>query len=257
MDFAAQYKIRISPIGLAGHPAITYKMKVNQHLNLIYGTKVGRILFDCIRFHGLPVDISPYTGVGCNSGGGWTTAAGTRQGFATYSPDTFAPHGACSAALGTSGRLGHEILFHELVHAFRGVSGKWNKVALGLNMSRYTDSEEFLAVMLTNIFISDGSNKKKSSLRADHTDYQSLAPDFVAPFSFFESSTLVLPLVKKFVEENHGLAIMLAHSHAPFNPIADYVASSDKAELSSKKAVPRDLASVGVELSRWVLSVFH
>jgi hypothetical protein len=79
----------------------------------------------------------------------------------------------------------------------------------------------------------------------------------VAPFSFFESSTLVLPLVKKFVEENHGLAIMLAHSHAPFNPIADYVASSDKAELSSKKAVPRDLASVGVELSRWVLSVFH
>jgi hypothetical protein len=164
VDFAAVYKIRINPIGLANLAALTYTRKVTQHLSMIYKTKVGKILFDCFRFHGLPVEISPYTAGGCNSSGGWLTVpAGTRQGYAKYSPDTFAPHGACTPAVGTSARLGHEILFHELIHAFRGVSGKWNKQQ---NLTRYGDSEEFLAVVLTNIFISDRSNKTKSSLRA-------------------------------------------------------------------------------------------
>ena len=254
MDFEATYKIRIDPIGLTGHAAVSYKMKVTHHLRMIYCTTVGKILLACIRYYGLPVVISPYTGGGCNSGGGWTTVpAGTRQGFVNYSPDTFGPHGACTPALGTSGRLGQEILFHELVHAFRGVSGKWNKQP---NATRYSDSEEFLAVVLTNIFISDRSNKVKSSLRADHTNYDALAVDFTAPFKFFESSTLVLPLVKQFVADNHGLAIMLANSHVAFNPIADFVASPDRAQLAFNKAIARDLKDVATALSGWISRVF-
>lgn len=254
MDFATTYKIQINSIGLAGHPALTYKSKVTHHLGMIYRTRVGKILLDCIRYHGLPVVISPYTGGGCNSGGGWTTVAGTRQGFANYSPDTFGPHGACTPALGTSARLGHEILFHELIHAFRGVSGKWNKQP---NLTRYSDSEEFLAVLITNIFISDRSNKLKSTLRADHTDFKALKADFTAPFKFFESSTLVLPLVKQFVADNHGMAIMLANSHAPFNPIADFVASPDQAEKASARGMARSLNDVANALSSWVSSVFR
>ncbi len=254
MDFAATYKIRIKPIGLTGPAALTYTRKVTDHLGMIYRTKVGKIHLDCIRYHGLPVVISPYTAGGCNSGGGWTTVAGTRQGYANYSPDTFGPHGACTPALGTSGRLGQEILFHELIHAFRGVSGKWNQQP---NMTRYGDSEEFLAVLLTNIFISDQSNKTKSSLRADHADFKALPGDLSAPFIFFESSTLVLPLVKQFVADNHGLAIMLANSHVPFNPIADFVANPDMAEQHSNKAIPRALREVAIAVSTWASSVFH
>ena len=256
MDFARGYKISINPIGLVGPGALIYTKKVHHHLDMIHSTKVGRTLLDCIRFHGLSVEISPYTGSGCNSGGGWNTVAGQRRGYANYSPDTFGPHGACTPAVGTSARLGQEILFHELIHAFRGVSGKWTNQP---NLTRYENTEEFLAVFITNIFISDKSNKTRSSLRADHSDFKPLAADFSTPFSFFESSTLVLPLVKQFIVDNHGLATMLANraSDAPFNPISDFYASPDRAEEASKKAVVRDLREVGAALSAWTSRVFH
>jgi hypothetical protein len=260
MDFAAHYRININPVGLAGHQATTYTAKVNEHLTWIHRTKTGKILLDCIRFHGRSVEIRPFPMAGCNSSGGFETPpAAPMRGFVQYSPDTFSLHGACPATttVPNRGLFWDEILHHELVHVFRGVSGKYNKVALSGALLRYDDTEEFLAVMITNIYISDRSNRIKSGLRADHGGWSPLQLDLGAPFGFFASSSQVLPLIKQFVSDNHGLAIMLAHVDAPFNPIADYIASPDRAEQASRKALLRDLGGITFEAAKWAANLFH
>jgi hypothetical protein len=260
MDFAAHYGININPVGLAGQPAKDYTNKVNEHLTWIYRTKVGNILLRCIGYHGRSVEIRPYPLADCNSSGGFETpVGGPMRGFVSYSPSTFSLHGACPATKTAANRglLWDEILCHELVHAFRGVSKKWNKVRLSAGLLRYDDTEEFYAVMITNIYISDRSNKIKSGLRADHKGFNPLQPDLTAPFGFFASSAQVLPLMKQLVSDNHGLAVMLAHVDAPFNPIADYIASPDRAEEFSKRALPRDLAGLTQEAANWAASFFH
>jgi hypothetical protein len=160
MDFAAHYKINVNPVGLAGQQATTYTHKVTEHLRWIYRTKVGKILLDSIRFHGLPVEIRPFLGGTCNAvGGGETPVGGAFRGFVAYSPDTFSLHGACSAtqSVPNRGLYWDEILFHELVHVFRNVSGKWKQQPLIGGLFRNDDTEEFFAVMVTNIYISDRS----------------------------------------------------------------------------------------------------
>jgi hypothetical protein len=260
MDFSTNYRINVNPVGLSGSAAATYKRKVTEHLTWIYKTKVGKMLLGSIRFHGLPVEIRPYTGGDCNAvGGGETPVGGTFRGVVMYSPDTFSLHGACSATqtVKNSGLLWDEILFHELVHVLRNVSGKWNKQPLSGGLFRYDDTEEFFAVMVSNIYISDRSNKIKTSLRSDHQTFNPLNKDFAEPFGFFASGMQALSLVKQFISDNRGFSLMVAHVGAPFNPIADYLASPDRAEQIAKTALPRDIAGLVVDLAEWSARVLH
>jgi hypothetical protein len=64
-------------------------------------------------------------------------------------------------------------------------------------------------------------------------------------------------LVKQFVTDNHGFSVRVAQVDAPFNPIADFMASPDKAEEISKKALPRDIGGVITNVSEWVVNAFH
>ena len=127
MDFSKHYGINVNPIGLAGAFATKYTRQVNEHLTWMYRTETGRILLKCIRFHGVPVEIRPYTRGDCNAIGGGELVAGSLRGFAEYSPDTFSLHGACpvNKIHPNRGLLWDEILFHELVHVFRNVSRNW------------------------------------------------------------------------------------------------------------------------------------
>jgi len=240
INFLSQYNIAINPIGLAGVAASTYTGKVTEHLTWIQRTTTGKILLASIKFHGKPVVIQPYTAGDCN--------AAARQGAVWYSPDTFSMHGACSAtqSANNAGLYWDEILFHELVHVFRSVSGKFVQRPVFGGLSRYNDTEEFIAVLLTNIYISDRSNKIKSRLRSDHSGFNALEPKLAQPWGFFTSGTQTFGLVKSFVTENPGIASRIANdvATAPFNPIADYFADRHRAEKLSKEALPRDLASI-------------
>ena len=247
MDLA-NYKITINPQGLTGRAATNYVNKVREHFNWIYLTKTGKILLNSIKFHKIPVVIRPYTGGDCNALGGGETVGGVFRGVVMYSPDTFSLHGACSATKSTPNRgmLWDEILFHELVHVLRNVSKKWNKPPLGFGLHRYDDNEEFIAVMVTNIYISDRSNKIKTGLRADHQSFNPLSPDFDEAFEFFSSSTQVFRLIQQFCMDNPGFTLRLANdvADAPFNPLADYYANPDKAREKSQNAVKRDIAGL-------------
>lgn len=249
------YRITINPQGLNAGAATTYSNKVREHLLWIYKTKTGKILLDAIKFHGLPVEIRPYTGGDCNALGGGELVGGAWRGVVMYSPDTFSLHGACSATKTEANRglYWDEILFHELVHVFRNVSNKWNTPPLGFGLHRYTNNEEFIAVLVTNIYISDSSNKIKSGLRADHQTFNPLSTDFDEPFEFFSSSTQTFNLVEKFCKENPGFTKKVANDLAAtvFNPLADYYASPDTARKRSQNAVQRDVAGVIVQLQEF------
>jgi hypothetical protein len=253
MNFFAQYNIAINSTGLAGEAAKKYVRQVNDHLTWIYRTRVGRILLNSIKYHGLPVEIRPYTVGDCNAVGGGEVVAGALRGFVNYSPDTFSLHGACSATKSTPNRglFWDEILFHELVHVFRNVSRKWSQQPLVGGLYRYDDTEEFIAVMVTNIYISDRTNRIKTGLRTDHQSFGPLVSDFSQPFGIFASGMQVFSLVKQFCKDNPGFTLRVANdvADAQFNPLADYYASPEKAEALSKKALPRDLAGVLVQIT--------
>jgi hypothetical protein len=248
MNFLAQYNIAINPVGLAGAAALTYSHKVNEHLTWIQRTTSGRILLAGIRFHGTPVVIQPYTVGDCNAIGGSQMVGGARQGVVWYSPDTFSLHGACSATRSAKNRglYWDEILFHELVHVFRAVSGKFVQRPVFGGVSKYDDSEEFVAVLLTNIYISDRSNRIKSGLRRDHQSFEPLEPTLAQPWGFFTSGRQTFGLVQRFVTENPAISRRIANdvATAPFNPIADYFADRDRAQRLSREALPRDVASI-------------
>jgi hypothetical protein len=139
------------------------------------------------------------------------------------------------------------MLFHELIHTFRNVSRRWSQTILRGGLYRYTDTEEFLAVVLTNIYISDPTNRIKSGLRADHRGFRPLEPEFGSAFGLFAASTQVFELVKRFVVDNHGFATLTANVKAPFNSIADYYASPERAERLSHDAEPRDLRGIWMQ----------
>jgi NleD-like pathogen effector protein (putative zinc metallopeptidase) len=248
MNFQAQYNISVNPVGLTGAAASNYTRKVNEHLSWINRTVSGRILLASIKYHGKPVVIQPYTGADCNATGGWHTVGGAVQGIIRYSPHTFSLHGACSATKSARNRglYWDEILFHELVHVFRGVSGKFVKRPVFGGLTRYDDSEEFVAVLLTNIYISDRSNKIKSGLRADHQGFHPLEPQLAQPWGFFSSGTQTFNLIKTFVTDNPGISRRIATdlAKAPFNPIAEYFTDKAKAERLSKQALPRDVGAI-------------
>jgi len=257
----AHYKIQINPVGLGPAAAGRYRRQVTEHLTWIDRTKMGRLLLTAILFHGQPVTIQPYTGGDCNAVGGGQVVGGAVQGAVWYSPDTFSVHGACSATKSTPNRglFWDEILFHELIHVFRNVSRKWNKQPLTFGLNRYDDSEEFIAVLVTNIYISDKSNKIKTGLRSDHHGFNPLSTDFDEPFEFFKSGKQTFSLIDAFCKDNRGISVRIANdlADAPFNPIADYFADTEKARTISQNAtINRDIKGVMEDMSNYVKGLF-
>ena len=245
MNLAA-YRITINPTGMSGSAANIYTSKVREHLTWIYRTHSGRLLLRSIRFYKRPITITPYTGGDCNSIGGATAIGG--DGIVNYSPNTFSLHGACPAntTVNNRGLLWDEILFHELVHVFRAVSGKWNKSNLSPALRHYTDREEFYAVLIANIYISDRSNKIKTGLRANHATFDPLSEDFDDSFEFFSSGMQVFGLIESFCNDHPFFARSIASTliDAAFNPLADFYADRERARLASQNALKREIAGI-------------
>lgn len=221
------YNFSINPAGLAGAQRTHYVNQVQADLNRIYCTTSGQILLNCIRDPNFPVEIRTHPIHECNASGGGEMRGGVFAGQANYNPFDFSAAGACSTlpAGENRGRLGNEILFHELVHVFRNATHKWNQApSLSFGMRHYTDNEEFIAVLCTNIYVSDRSNKAKSGLRASHEGYGKMDAADAARFGLFFSSKAAFGLVKQFCADNPIFTKALSDklSDIPYNPIADF-----------------------------------
>ena len=55
-------------------------------------------------------------------------------------------------------------------------------------MQQYDDNEEFIAVLCTNIYVSDRTNKIKTALRAGHKGFGAMAAEDAVRFGLFMSS---------------------------------------------------------------------
>jgi len=208
---------------------------VRDLLTKVLGSQAGRALAASLRYQDKAVLLVPYDSDGpgdSNAQESWWGAK-AEDNFSTVA---FTPgvSGCVSCSSKSSGhRFAHlpqEVLFHELVHSLRRTSGhmhKWNLA--GSRLASYTHSEEFVAILTTNIYISDVTNHHKTGLRADHQGHEPLDPRLAGSFKFFSSGTKAFNLIANFCEENHGFTTMLSHVHAPFNPVKAYLQNRQKA----------------------------
>ena len=137
--------------------------------------------------------------------------------------------GASCCSGGKAATLPHEILVHELVHALRRVSGHLHQHRVINKLQPYSNTEEFLAILVTNVFISDVTNRHKTGLRSDHQSHAALDPELADSFRFFSLGTRAFNIIANFCNENRGFTRMLAKVSARFNPIAAFYKNQRKA----------------------------
>lgn len=223
------YNIQINPVGLSGKAAAQYDRDVSEYMEWIYRTTSGRLLLNCLRNPNIPVEIRPHPRHECNASGGneRKTPGAPLTGKVTFTPHEFSNLGACGRRTPDQNRglLWDEVLFHELIHVFRTSTRKWDqspKVSFG--MRQYGSNEEFIAVLCTNIYMSDRTNKIKSGLRAGWTSWSAMSAEDAARFALFTGSKSAYGLVKKFCTENPIFTQALSDKlgDVEYNPIADY-----------------------------------
>jgi hypothetical protein len=236
--------------------ASSYTASVREQLLKIAKVDTGKVLLSALRYWGKWIVITHYdfSEGACNAFVEERTGAardGHKYGATVkYTPNVFKCSACTTAAPNNAGDLPHEILCHELVHAFRRVSGKrsWSEASGALE--RYDSNEEFHAIVLTNIFVSDPTNTLKTSLRRDHRDSAPLGADLSTSFSFFESGVNAFDLIQQFCTDHPGLTGAVSKVPAAFNPIAAYY--SDPAECQKRS---RSAPAVVREVAVWAKAI--
>jgi hypothetical protein len=250
-----QYMMDIRPNWVNQTQGANWEAAVRELFRYNASTKTGQVLFNGIRVWNKWVVIEPYdfTQGACNAYAddrvGVARDGKSYGAFVSFSPHLFAPGGSCAvAAPDNAGLAPNEILFHELVHAFRIVAGKLDMtVATTGGLVNFEWAEELYAIVLTNILITDPTNTRKTRQRRDHLDGSPQDPDFETSFGFFETSTNTFDLIKKFCSDHPGLSPALAKVPATFNPIAAFLNDPVEAQKRSRKAraILRDAVAWG------------
>jgi len=166
-----------------------YKGKIIDLLKEIQKQRSGQALLDEFENRNFFVTIVPYHGGDINADVIAPSEAQEMHGTALGKPVTYRNHGkvrtwkdvgdgrgaSCTlefnpnlfsgAVSAEPGNAADDVLYHELVHASRYVNGKVDAIPMD---KRYTDAEEFLAIMLANIYISE---KGKTKFVGGHRDY--------------------------------------------------------------------------------------
>jgi len=165
-------------------------------------TSVGMPVLDTVNWQGLP------DGPGGGIGGG-------SDYLLDYSPELYGPKGVLKETP-YPGSEPDELLFHELIHAERSLEGVMYFMPVG---NRYDNEEEYLAVVLTNIYL---SSKGALQLRGNHYDGALTAPE-----KFLDNVQQVdlepRTLLERFRLRQPTFFDMLAKPGlAKFNPVLQY-----------------------------------
>jgi hypothetical protein len=241
------YGFTIDPQGLKGEQARAYEISVRRELSFIAQVASGQVLINAVRFWKIPILISPYDDSqdACNATveNHHMDSAGILHPRVLITPSLLGRGSACWKhwvnTNQTNAVLPHEVLFHELIHAFRSITKSAHKQfsipPTNGGLYRFTNEEEFIAVVTTNIFISDPSNRYKTGLRADHYNKFALQKGLDDSFGFFRSGKDTFRLIERFCKQNPGFTAALAKIPAKFNPLAAYYTNPQKAqELSAQ-----------------------
>lgn len=232
--FEDAFHIEIRPIGLKDKAAQQYCEDVRLQLGQVLTTDTGNALLTALGKNTYWTSIEPYTGNHgtCNA---WTTPVKDQLVNKRRFRSRVEYTGSETCNKDFAG-LPHEYLHHELVHAFRQTLDLWMPIGLPKGMEHYQDYEEFYAVLLTNILISDESNTFKSKLRGAYTVQRELAPEFADSLGFYRSSPYAFPIIDNFCSKHREYTKSLVRVKGAFNPIAAMYTDRKKAEENSQAA---------------------
>lgn len=244
---------------LRGPEAQNFESVVRMQLSWIDESEVGRLLLLAIArnvLNGAPhdlavlqgpirpghpsrgVQIRPYTGDRCN--------AQEDHSVVSYSPYTIG-FGACHHLLRRAslnrGLFPNEVLFHELVHALRDAAGHGQSLtALGGGLTEYGNTEEFIAVVVTNVYMTDPTNRwatgDRVGLRRDH-GFGKLPDNLAQSLDFYASAQRTFELIDQFCREDAWFAQKLARTKSTFNPLTVYFDDQANARSRSNSAAAR------------------
>jgi hypothetical protein len=120
-----------------------------------------------------------------------------------------------------------EILFHEIVHASRLIGNDFGP----------RNEEEFFAVLVTNIYMSE-KGKRFSELRYRYdARSRGLKASEAQPYGFLLQTDEVMNedhyvLIDKYCRQHPQVAPMIAKAPVEFNPIREYYALKEKNPIS-------------------------
>lgn len=234
MPFESGYHIEIRPGPLTGDEAQRYFDETRLILGQVLKTDSGNALMTALSQIQFWTSIEPYNGAhgACNS---WADPVkDMKVGSGTFRSRVWFT--AAQVFKSDYAGLPDEFLHHELVHAMRQTSGKWSPIGLPDELEQYKNWEEFYAVLLTNIYISDDSNSRKSKLLGAYIKRKELEPEFSGSLTFFRRSSFVFPMIDQLCQKYQDYTQALSNVKADFNPIAAYYQDKKAAEKMSNSA---------------------
>jgi hypothetical protein len=163
-----------------------------------------------------------------NADGKRVGGIGTGEGadaLINFDPDKFGPYRedpSTHVVTGTAGQTGpaanpDEVLFHEMVHASRVLNGVLDLRSVS---GEYENRDDFLAVTLTNIYLSEKS--PGAPLRTGHTGRDVMAN----PAKFLDNDEGVNPSPRQQMQDFYDTQQVffrgLAPVRATFNPVQQF-----------------------------------
>jgi nucleoid-associated protein YgaU len=114
------------------------------------------------------------------------------------------------------------VLFHEMVHALREMQGESDDVPTGAQDKGYDNVEEFFAILMTNIFVSE--QNPNATLRKDHHGHTALPAAESTSEGFLLNNAENLFWIKYLYPQEMDYFLAVAGNPlAAFNPLREYV----------------------------------
>lgn len=224
------YQTKVHPMPPVPPADMLWLDAVRRDIVTINKSKVGNALLRSIKWHGIVITIHPMKPGECGDGT-WPIENDIGSGDPNliittgpniwFSPQNHDLNHKCEAKYQVFGQLrieSHEVLLHELVHAFRMTSSKLNTAGVRKGFAFYNTNEEIYAVTVQGIYASEIGR----AIRSSHTGHHKMDSNLDSSFEFFQTGSESFEYIKKFCLDNPGFTRMVSEVRTKFNPIRAY-----------------------------------
>ena len=216
LEYTAKRLYEITEDKAPGPESVFYERAVIQLLRLISSTRVGKLLFDSLNrnleYWIVPKDFSDDKYCGC---GAYTFPGKPDEGGGIrmyFNPTDF-------NSLTKRWQGADDILFHEMVHAYRMGRVGYDVVNFAKPMNDNKDAEEFFALQMQNVYLASRGGRRF------YRTYKRLEPVTKdTAYQYFVNDAEVLMAFRYFVENDPLAATVSRWMHPPdsFNPWRDH-----------------------------------
>ena len=253
-----------------GVPAEVYVQDTRKLIEKIANTQTGGVVLHSLSLWKSivrisPFEDSPFSTDSCGIGGGATTSEPELKDFlwnknrhlfnfmlganlpvsctVRFTTNRYLSGGGCHTKFSFKTVADYtptpeEVLLHELVHALRYKSKTLSANAplhKGTNLENFHGEEEFIAVVVQNIFQSE----VKGNIRASHSSFRHLDASLQDSFEFYRISQKCFGAMQNFVTSNPHFTGRLSKLKVPFNPVAAFFQDQNKCRELSRSISAR------------------